>query len=79
MRRTARMSEFFDYLNELVWQVESGRLRAQDVRRRMIEDWGGVTVRGYVPKRDPMDRKAMKEFETAGYTQRHARRLVTGK
>lgn len=79
VRSEVDVGAFFDYLEQLVWEVETGRLQARDARRRMITDWGGVHVRGYVPKRDPMERISMAELRAAGVPERTARAKVRGK
>jgi hypothetical protein len=81
--RNAKMSEFFEYLEQLVFEVETGRLEARQMRSRFIQDWGGVMVRGYVPRQDPKERAARRAAVQAlvesGISVRAARRKVCGK
>jgi hypothetical protein len=81
--RKANVGELFDYLNQIVFEVESGRLAAKDARARIINDWGGVQVRGYVPKSDPEQRRQRRAQVQAlidsGMPERTARAKVTGR
>jgi hypothetical protein len=77
--RIAPVSEFFDYIEQLVFEVESGRIRAQDVPGRLRSDWGGVRVMGYYPKRDDSERDQVRELVSSGIDPRKARRIVRGK
>jgi hypothetical protein len=79
VRRAATMSELFEYLQQIVFEVESGRLKAADARRRMIADWGGMTVRGYIPLRDPQERIQVRTLMQSGIPERTARAKVRGK
>jgi hypothetical protein len=73
------LSELFEYLQQIVFEVETGRLSAAEVRRRLFADWGGVRVRGYMPKRDPQERAPMRDLIRAGMPERTARAKVRGK
>jgi hypothetical protein len=78
-QREKPLSELFEYLQQIVFEVETGRLSAADVRRRLFADWGGVRVRGYMPKRDPQERETVRELIRSGIPERSARMKVKGK
>jgi len=73
------MSEFFDYLEGLARQIESGALGASSLRSTFSRDWGGERVSLYIPKGKTEANRRIAELVQAGVNERTARRKVRGK
>lgn len=75
--------EFWDYLEQIVFEAETGRLTSTQARERFARDWGGVIVTPKIPLRDPkvraFERAQMQEIRSAGFSIRAARAKVRGK
>jgi hypothetical protein len=83
MTKESTLSELFDYLQQIVFEVESGRMTGEEAGRRFVTDWGGVRVRGYIPARHPQERieerTQIEALKARGIPERTARLKVRGK
>jgi hypothetical protein len=71
------VSEFLDWLQQAVFEAETGRASAKEIRARLLVEWGGVRV--VVPKIDPVERLQIKALIDKGTAERTARAFVRGK
>jgi hypothetical protein len=71
------VSEFLDWLQQAVFEAETGRASATEIRARLLAEWGGVRV--VVPKIDPQERLKVRALIEAGTAERTARMFVRGK
>ncbi len=75
------MSEFLDWLQQAVFEAETGRASAEQIRARLLQEWGGVRV--MVPKHDPEVRQVeitrIRALVEQGTAERTARMVVRGK
>jgi hypothetical protein len=71
------MSEFVSWLEQAVFEVETGRASAQQIRTRLFSEWGGVRV--VMPRYDPQQREEIRGLVELGTAERTARRVVRGK
>jgi hypothetical protein len=78
-RKKITVAEFWDYLERIVWEVEIGRLKATDMPARLVQDYGGTTVCGYVPMTPPEQRQKIKALIQTGVPARTARAKVRGR
>jgi hypothetical protein len=75
--------EFWDYLEQIVFEAETGRLTHTEVRERFVRDWGGVIVPKKIPREDPAARalrlSQMSQLRSAGFSERTVRAKLRGK
>lgn len=75
------MSELLDWLQQAVFEAETGRASADEIRARFLHEFGGVRVT--VPKFDPTQRAQeitrIRTLIEQGTAERTARLVVRGK
>lgn len=71
------MSEFLTWLEQAVFEAETGRSSAEQIRARLLQEWGGCEVR--VPRIDPRERERIRALVDLGTSERTARLFVRGK
>jgi hypothetical protein len=71
------VSEFLRWLEQAVFEAETGRATSQEISHRLINEWGGIPVK--VPRIHPDERDRIRELIDLGTAERTARRFVRGK
>ena len=71
------VSEFLSWLEQAVFEAETGRSSAEQIRARLLHEWGGCEVR--VPSIDPRERARIRALVDQGTCERTARLFVRGK